>query len=118
MEEVGGSLSIPLDPTTASLSFHEFTSNYLYSVQYFRSMLSYLSEKNIDDYRLKIKNNSEDRSFSVKLSIGKEHKMGPRNFPYCLSCDSERAIIAECNYEGGEALRGPEGGKFQNKFLN
>ncbi|KAI8833503.1 hypothetical protein BJ741DRAFT_271837 [Chytriomyces cf. hyalinus JEL632] len=37
-------------------------------------------------------------------------RTGPRTFPLCLSCDPDHATIAESNYQGGEALRGPPGG--------
>ncbi len=41
---------------------------------------------------------------------GDKDKAGPRTFRHCLSCEPDEATVAENNYEGGEAGRGPREG--------
>ncbi|KAJ3129450.1 hypothetical protein HK100_008597 [Physocladia obscura] len=75
------------------------------------------------DYRLKI--NPTNSSFSITVKHltcndlttkiirsrdANNPSEGPHNFPECLSCNPDAATIAECNYPGGEAVRGPSTG--------
>ncbi|KAJ3291842.1 hypothetical protein HDU79_002007 [Rhizoclosmatium sp. JEL0117] len=75
----------------------------------------------LEDYRIKITPSQTGFTLGVKGlpaqvespppgSDANDPKRGPRSFTFCLSCEPEKASIAECNYEGGEEKRGPPGG--------
>lgn len=101
-------LSFPVPERFARAAFQEFCSSEKDVVHFFRSMVGVLSANNVSNYRLKISPTKE--SFQVNVRPAKGNKCGPRSFEYCLSCDPDKATIAECNYLGGEATRGPPEG--------
>ena len=100
----------PLPPSLVGQSLYAACCSPAEFVPFWIGAIAELKAAGISDYRLKIKPTDEGRSFAVSASTGKEHKAGPRLFTYCLSCDPSTATIAENNFEGGEAGRGPPGG--------
>ena len=93
------------------MSLAEFCASGKDVVPFFRSMLAELASRGVSDYRLKLcPAPPPSSSFSVTVRPDNGQKHGPRQFAFCLSCDPEQATIAECNYQGGEKQRGPEGG--------
>ena len=100
--------SFLLPPEQAGCSFAAFCAASDVCVPFFRSLVASLQASGIDSYRLKIL--PCDKSFEVCVSSGKVDKAGPREFNSCLSCEPQRSTIAENNYVGGEAARGPPGG--------
>ncbi|KAJ3061746.1 hypothetical protein HDU98_002352 [Podochytrium sp. JEL0797] len=100
--------------TVAATSFPAFCANQALVLDLF----SRLTSRNLTDYRLKIRPTSAGFEVLVKTqseppppgSDANDPSKGPRTFTHCLSCDPEIATIAENNYEGGEAGRGPPEG--------
>ncbi|KAJ3265220.1 hypothetical protein HDU77_006075 [Chytriomyces hyalinus] len=108
--------------TSFDVPFHEFASDRNRVLSLFEPLT------NVKDYRLTI--TPTPTGFTTALTLhtqtdSEPHcqpqprtpylsdantRTGPRTFPLCLSCDPDHATIAESNYQGGEALRGPPGG--------
>ncbi|KAJ3222218.1 hypothetical protein HDU81_010033 [Chytriomyces hyalinus] len=108
--------------TNFDTPFHEFASDRSRVISLFEPLT------NVKDYRLTITPTPTGFTTTVTLHTqtdSEPHRQphprtpylsdantrtGPRTFPLCLSCDPDHATIAESNYQGGEALRGPPGG--------
>lgn len=103
-------IEFPLPGRLASIPFYAACRRPVELVPFWRNVIRELSAMGTHDYRLKVRPSADGTTFSVSASTGKEHKAGPRSFEYCLSCDPGVATIAENNFEGGEAVRGPPGG--------